>query len=35
MRKIQMVPFSAIKDGFDVESSFASDSKLEEKNCWR
>lgn len=31
MRKIQMVPFSAIKDGFDVESSFASDSKLEEK----
>lgn len=31
MRKIQMVLFSAIKDGFDVESSFASDSKLEEK----
>ena len=34
MHKIQMVPFSAIKDGFDVESSFASDSKLEEKELF-
>ena len=30
-RKIQMVSFSAIEDGLDVESSYASDSKLEEK----
>lgn len=33
-RKIQMVPFSAIEDGFDVEGSFASDSKLEEKELF-
>ena len=30
-RKIQVLPFSKIGDGFDVESSYTSDSKLEEK----
>ena len=30
-RKIQVLPFSEIGDGFDVESSYTSDSKLEEK----
>lgn len=31
-RKIQVLSFSEIGDGFDVESSYTSDSKLEEKN---
>ena len=30
-RKIQVLSFSEIGDGFDVESSYTSDSKLEEK----
>ena len=30
-RKIQVLPFSEIGDGFDVECSYTSDSKLEEK----
>ncbi len=33
-RKMQIVPFSAIEDEFDVESSFSSDSKLEEKELF-
>lgn len=33
-RKVQMVPFSAFEEGLDVESSFASDSKLEEKELF-
>lgn len=33
-RKMQVVPFSAIEDEFDVESSFSSDSKLEEKELF-
>nr|WP_288695782.1 sigma-70 family RNA polymerase sigma factor [uncultured Prevotella sp.] len=33
-RKIQVLPFSEIGDGFDVESSYTSDSKLEEKELF-
>lgn len=33
-RKIQVLPFSEIGDGFDVESSYISDSKLEEKELF-
>ena len=33
-RKIQVMPFSEIGDGFDVESSYTSDSKLEEKELF-
>ena len=33
-RKIQVLPFSEIEDGFDVESSCTSDSKLEEKELF-
>lgn len=33
-RKIQVLPFSEIGDGFDVESSYTSDSKLEEKKLF-
>ena len=33
-RKIQVLPFSKIGDGFDVESSYTSDSKLEEKELF-
>lgn len=33
-RKIQVLPFLEIGDGFDVESSYTSDSKLEEKELF-
>ena len=33
-RKIQVLPFSEIGDGFDVESSYTSDSNLEEKELF-
>ena len=33
-RKTQVLPFSEIGDGFDVESSYTSDSKLEEKELF-
>ena len=33
-RKIQVLPFSEIGDGFDVESYYTSDSKLEEKELF-
>ena len=33
-RKIQVLPFSEIGDGVDVESSYTSDSKLEEKELF-
>ena len=33
-RKIQVLPFSEIGDGFDVESSYTSDSKLEENELF-
>ena len=33
-RKIQVLSFSEIGDGFDVESSYTSDSKLEEKELF-